>query len=471
MIPIWRHRPPSSRPGTVPGRRMRALQCGFVRSVLGLLIGLPVMAPARADALAAADPAQAPVPSVMQSAPLVLPVIEMPGDREQALEAWQRANRAVGEFPRGHIDLLRWEQRPAAPTAATEPTEPPATLSARDALAASLRLRPDLLGAPDLSPLEGTTRHQALLAHTQQVQRAWLGAVAAREQLTHRQAALEAARNGADLGQRMVLAGNWSQARLLREQLALADAHASWLEGQQAALQAREALARLTGPWQATGPQDLSQTLPTELPAVPATLTAPAPSPEAAVLAGDTLLTNLREQARRQLAALPAGRLDAWRQAVQRAAVAGLPDGAPPARALVLDDRMLTRDHALERAIEAEARLLRRASERRSFAREAWARVQTAHALALHAGATRLPLQQALEQETLLRYNGMLQSTWDLLAASQARIAAAQGAGAARRDFWLAWLDWQLLLAGGDYEPADATGASPGQRANTYGDH
>jgi outer membrane protein TolC len=419
----------------------------------------------RADALRAADPGQPVPPAATAPGPLELPAITAPADRQQALEAWRRANRAVGEFPRGHIDLLRWEQG-AAPASAGVVRTPPATpLSARAALAMSLQLRPDLLDAPTASAQENTRRHQALLAHAQRVQRTWIGAVAARENLTHLQARRDTAQSGADLGQRMVQAGNWSRARLLQEQVALADAHADWLGGQQAALQAQEALARILGQWQ---PEGLP--LPEQLPQVPTALTPPAPSPEAAVLQGDPQLALLREQARRQLTALPAGRQQAWQQALARAAN-GLPDDGLPARGLTLDDRSLAQDHALEAAVEAEAALLRRASERRSFAREAWARVQAAHALAQHAGNIMLPLREALEQETLLRYNGMLQSTWDLLAASQARIAAAQAASAARRDFWLAWLDWQWLQAGGDYLPTDVGSADARPAANATGDH
>lgn len=464
MLPVWRPRPPSS-PGKRPGRRTRALRYRVLLPVLGLLLGPPTLTLARADALQAADPGQPVAPAATAPPPLALPAITAPADRQHALEAWQRANRAVGDFPRGHIDLLRWEKGATPAPAAVGQTPQAAPVSARAALAASLQLRPDLLDAPTASVQENTRRHQALLAHAQQVQRTWIAAAAARENLAYLQARRDAAQSGADLGQRMVQAGNWSRARLLLEQAALAEAHAAWLAGQQAALQAQEALARLMGQWQPAGPA-----LPAQLPPLPATLTPPAPSPEALVLQGDPQLALLREQARRQLAALPAGRQQAWQLALARAA-SSLPDEGLPARGLALDDRSLAQDHALEAAVEAEAALLRRASERRSFAREAWARVQASHALAQHAGATTLALREALEQETVLRYNGMLQSTWDLLAASQARIAAAQAASAALRDFWLAWLDWQWLQAGGDYQPADTGGADARPPANATGEH
>jgi outer membrane protein TolC len=128
-------------------------------------------------------------------------------------------------------------------------------------------------------------------------------------------------------------------------------------------------------------------------------------------------------------------------------------------------DQRLTNDHALQRALGAEAELLQLAAERRSAARTAWARLQTAHALARHAQETVLPLQIALEQETLLRYNGMLQSTWELLEASRERMQAASDAASARRDAWMARLDLDHLIAGGDYSPAEPS-ATGGARAS-----
>ena len=35
----------------------------------------------------------------------------------EARQQWREANERVGEFPRGHIDLLKWEQRNLPPAA------------------------------------------------------------------------------------------------------------------------------------------------------------------------------------------------------------------------------------------------------------------------------------------------------------------------------------------------------------------
>lgn len=84
----------------------------------GLLAALPLLA---AAAEPAADPA-APVPamtyrSVFQDMPT--------GVEEQAID-WRKANAEVGQFPRGHVDILRWEQRQGSAAAARTPASAPA---------------------------------------------------------------------------------------------------------------------------------------------------------------------------------------------------------------------------------------------------------------------------------------------------------------------------------------------------------
>jgi multidrug efflux system outer membrane protein len=59
-----------------------------------------------------------------------------------------------------------------------------------------------------------------------------------------------------------------------------------------------------------------------------------------------------------------------------------------------------------------------------------------------------LPLRQKVNDEMLLRYNGMLASVWELLAETRASMGAVNAAMDAQRDFWLADTDLQLALTG-----------------------
>ena len=385
----------------------------------------------------------------------------------EARQRWNEANERVGEFPRGHIDLLRWERKNAPPGATPPPAAAP--LGADEVVRRSLALRPDLFGPEAPNPTVARERHQALLDHITRVRQAWLDAVLARQVLKLQQDRSEVADSGAELGRRMVQAGNWSQARLLREQVTQAQEGLALLQARQAERGAREALARELGLGRADEVAGLAQRLPPELPEPPTDLQPGAEASEARVLAADTALAQQRLAAAREIHALPAGLLQRHAQA-RADSLATLPaDGLPPAP-LVIADTRLTREHALGEAAEAQAALARAETGRRSQARRAWGRLQDQHALARQTQAVLLPLVTAQEQETLLRYNGMLQSTWDLLEATRERIAATAAAAQARHGYWTAQLDWQLLLAGGPYRATDtrAPSASAGTASKDH---
>ena len=73
-----------------------------------------------------------------------------------------------------------------------------------------------------------------------------------------------------------------------------------------------------------------------------------------------------------------------------------------------------------------------------------------------------LRLHTALQDETQQRYNGMLKSTWELLASASARVQAAQAALLARRDAAVAAAELRAVLAGLPYSgSAPAAAATP----------
>jgi hypothetical protein len=103
-----------------------------------------------------------------------------------------------------------------------------------------------------------------------------------------------------------------------------------------------------------------------------------------------------------------------------------------------------TLENALAPMIEADTLSI----ATRSQTREAWYRYRTAFDVARHQQDIVVPLTTALQEETQLRYNGMLQSTWELLASARARIESMNAATLTQRDFWLAHTDLQAVLAG-----------------------
>ncbi|MDP1687976.1 hypothetical protein [Hydrogenophaga sp.] len=430
------------------------------------------------SALLAADPA-APAST---AAPLVLPPTglakseERPADVARAREIWQRANERVAEFPRGHIDLLRWEARnpgeaPPAPTGTSAKTAP---LDLAQALRLSLRQRPDLFTHAGMNALEMAAVQVACARHVRDVQRAWIDAVSARQSWRQMNELWDATRTGSELGRRMVVAGNWSQARLMREQLNEASAWQMSVKAQGEALAALERLAQLLGVWEADAVSQLGERLPASLPAVPARATPGAglteATLEAAVLRADPRLALQRVEAQRELGAVGADRRQVWAAAAD-AALAAIPDPTTMATPPHIGNLALLRDHPLERAVSAEAQLLRAAGERRSMARQAWAHLQARHAGAVHAQTVVGQLQTALEQETLLRYNGMLQSSWELLASARERMQSLDAASQARRDYWRAQADWQALLSGAEYAGPDTPSNAGAGAANAQAGH
>jgi DNA repair exonuclease SbcCD ATPase subunit len=128
----------------------------------------------------------------------------------------------------------------------------------------------------------------------------------------------------------------------------------------------------------------------------------------------------------------------------------------------VLTARQNSLRHTLEEAISTQAEAETRASRAGSLAREAHSRYRWAHEQARQQRDEVVQWQTALQEDTQARYNGMLLSTWDLLASAGARIRSVNAALQAQRQFWLAHTDLQAALAGLDLDfSADLTGTAP----------
>jgi cobalt-zinc-cadmium efflux system outer membrane protein len=91
----------------------------------------------------------------------------------------------------------------------------------------------------------------------------------------------------------------------------------------------------------------------------------------------------------------------------------------------------------------------------RSAARAAKARLMAARAGVIQARDVILPLRQRVLEQTLLEYNGMLVGVFELLQAKREQVDAAERYLELRREYWLARLDVEQLLAGRRAEPHD----------------
>ncbi|CAN5200891.1 TolC family protein [soil metagenome] len=250
---------------------------------------------------------------------------------------------------------------------------------------------------------------QDLTQLSTQARKAWIEAVAAAQSAAAFQQAQETAQAAGDLARRMTQVGNMSKLQQARDQLALSEATVQLAKAQQAAFNAREQLITLLGLW---GGQTRFA-LPAELPPLP-------PQPQD--------LPDVESQAVRERLDL---RLAQVRWQRQRAS------SPRPASADALWDAMGDAAAVRELAVGT-----------RSQARQVYNNYRTAYDVASHYRDDVLPLRQFINDEVVLRYNGMLLSVFDLLADTRAKALATNSAIDAQRDFWLAEADLQTLLAG-----------------------
>ena len=300
-----------------------------------------------------------------------------------------------------------------------------------------------LMAAQDVVMLASSTR------------KAWITAVAAQQTAIYMRDVKDAADASAELARRMARLGNWSRLQQAREQVFLADATAQLARAEQANFSEREKLIRLMGLWG----QQINFTLAERLPDLPKTVTE---------------MTDVEAQALRS-------RLDV-RSAVSESGyvadqmgfktVMGYFDGL----GLSLTNST-TFDNAEQRQearrgfeielplpifdwggarnarskamyLQSAARVREVAVKARSEAREAYHGYRTAYDLATHYRDEVVPLRKFINDEIVLRYNGMLASVWDLLADTRMQVMSINSAIEAQRDFWLAEADLQTTLTG-----------------------
>ena len=330
-----------------------------------------------------------------------------------------------------------------------------------------------LLSLPWRAQWQGQQHELAKLQAAQEVvklaaetRKAWIRAVSAQQNAAYMADAHEAAQAGAELARRMARVGNWSKLRQAREQLLLADTQAQLARARHQALVEREQLTRLMGLW---GAQTL-YLLPERLPALP----------ERPLGRQDIEAQALRERLDVRAAIAESGYVAQSLGFVKASGFINALDIGYQ-RSTIFDDAAGTKetrrgweielplpifDAGQSRNARAEAiyrQSLSRVNEvavrARSEAREAWHGYRTAHDLARHQRDEIAPLRKFIHEETVLRYNGMLASVWDLLAETRSQIQSVVGAIEAERDFWLADTDLQSVL----------TGASPGGMAQLKG--
>ena len=297
--------------------------------------------------------------------------------------------------------------------------------------------------------------------------KAWFNTVAAAQSARYADQVREAAEASAELARRMAKAGNLSALDQAREQLFSAESTARLARARHRVTAAREQLARLLGVW---GTQT-AFTLPDRLPDLPA-------APREAA--------NVEAQAMQQRLDVQLAKLDAESTAralglTKATGIVNVLDagyantsksGAPRENGYEIEVALPIFDWGGARVAKAEAlymqsvhRTAHTAVTARSQVREAYSAYRTSYDVARHYRDEVVPLQKKISEETLLRYNGMLMSVFELLADARAQITGVNTAIEAQRDFWVAETELQAAINGSGGSTVTLTAAASAEAA------
>lgn len=291
---------------------------------------------------------------------------------------------------------------------------------------------------------------QQMLALAADTRKAYYTALASDETVRYRRQVMSAAEAAAELGRRMLQAGNWNKLQQAREQSFYADAALNLARAGQAQTMARERLTRLMGLWGAQMQFQMAERLP-DLPAQPEEM------PEIEQLA---MTQRLDVQAVRlgteQLAAnLGLTRTTRFINVLEVGVIRNSFSDASSQRGYEIAFELPLFDWGDARVAKAESiyrQALDRAAETainaRSEVRLAYLSYRSAYDIARHHRDEIVPLRKQIAEENVLRYNGMLIGVFELLADARAQIASVNGAIEALRDFWIARSDLDMALIG-----------------------
>lgn len=284
-----------------------------------------------------------------------------------------------------------------------------------------------------------------------EARQAWVQAVAAQQSLTYSRQVMQAAKAGAELARRMQAAGNFSRLQRAREQAFYAEAAAQLTRSQQIALNAREGLVRVLGldPTRAA-----ALTLPERLPDLPAQ---PRTEPDVTRHALEERI-DIR-QARFELEELARARgltrVESIVDGLQIAARSNSASGRAPQRGYEIEFPLplfdfgdASRSAAQAQYMAAFHRAAQTAVDASSQVRQQYGAYRTAYDLARHYRDEIVPLRKSISDEMLLKYNGMLEGVFELLADSRQQIGSVIAAIDAQRDYWLADAALQATLLG-----------------------
>ena len=287
-----------------------------------------------------------------------------------------------------------------------------------------------------------------------ETRRAFYRAVAARELGGLLEQAKSAAETATELARRLGETGAMNKLDQAREQVFYAEVTAQLATARQRAASERERLTRLMGLWGG----DLDFKLPDALPALPPLKALPAIETEAVRRRVDLQVARIElnalaksyglANATRFINLLEVSGISKTQREADGARGSG--SGVEVEFQLPIFDFGEVRVRQSEQTyMQALNRLVERAVNVRSEARDAYRNYRSTYDIARHYRDEVVPLRKIISDEMILRYGAMQIDVFALLAEARQRINSSVSAIEARREFWLAHTDLGVAVVGG----------------------
>jgi outer membrane protein TolC len=282
---------------------------------------------------------------------------------------------------------------------------------------------------------------------------AWVEAVAANESVRYLAQVREVAEASAQLAERMRKAGNWSMLEEAREREFYIGANLEYAAAASTQIRAHERLARLLGL------QEIDQDrwlLDVRLPDLPSDIN-PLPAAEQQAMQQRLDLQIVRMETDMLAQTLGLTKQTRLINVLELGPARVLEGGRsePYKNGIDISFELPIFDWGDARVARAEARYMQalhsaaqQVVQARSEVREAHGIYQNSYQVAKHFRDEVVPLRKQVSQEYLLRYNGMLNSVFDLLADARQQVNGVNQYMGALRDFWIAESNLQMAMVG-----------------------
>ncbi|TCV90303.1 TolC family protein [Sulfurirhabdus autotrophica] len=303
--------------------------------------------------------------------------------------------------------------------------------------------------------------------------RAYLDAVAAQQTARYMDDVRDAAEASAQLADRMAKVGNWSKLDQARQQVFYVEVMSQVARSHQAARSEREKLTRLMGLWGAGAQFTLSERLP-DLPAAPREIN----NLEQTAMSQRMDVQMAKQEVEGLAKSLGLTKATRFINVLDVSYLNKSTAGEPNQTGYEVELQIPIFDWGDAKVAKAEAmymqavnRVAEIAVNARSQTRGAYSAYRTAYDISRHYRDDLVPLRKRISEENLLRYNGMLIGTFELLADAREQVLSVNAYISTLREFWLADTNLKMALLGAGTDSGMSTSGDTAMPGESSGGH